>query len=326
MLAIRIHETGGAEKLRAEDIAVPVPGAGEIRLRVEAAGLNFIDTYKRSGLYAVPLPHTLGQEAAGVVTAIGAGVTNFKIGDRVASAAAIGAYAHEALAPAAQTVHVPAGVTSQLAAAVLLQGMTAHYLACDTFPLKQGDVALVHAAAGGVGLLLVQIAKKRGARVFATVGSDAKVAFAREAGADEVFNLNGGRTEKFHEAARTFTGGRGVDVVYDGIGKETFDGSLASLRPRGMLVSYGNASGPVPPFSPLVLSQRGSLFFTRPTLAHYTQTPDELRARSGDLFKWIADGSLQVRIGATFPLTAAADAHRALESRATTGKVLLLPH
>jgi NADPH2:quinone reductase len=326
MLAIRIHETGGAEKLRAEDIAVPAPGAGEIRLRVEAAGLNFIDTYKRSGLYAVPLPHTLGQEAAGVVTAVGAGVTNFKVGDRVASAAVLGAYAHEALAPAAQTVHVPGGVSSQFAAAVLLQGMTAHYLACDTFPLKRGDVALVHAAAGGVGLLLVQIAKKRGARVFATVGSDAKVALAREAGAEEVFNLNGGRTEKFHEAARTFTGGRGVDVVYDGIGKETFDGSLASLRPRGMLVSFGNAGGPVPPFSPLILSQRGSLFFTRPTLAHYTQTPEELRARSGDLFKWIADGSLQVRIGATFPLTAAADAHRALESRATTGKVLLLPH
>lgn len=325
MLAIRIHETGGTEKLRADDVPVPAPGAGEIRFRVEAAGLNFIDIYKRSGLYKVPLPHTLGGEAAGIVTALGAGVTEFKIGDRVASAAVTGGYAAEALAPAAQTMHLPDGVSMRLAAAVLLQGMTAHYLACDTWPLKAGDTALVHAAAGGVGLLLVQIAKKRGARVFATVGSDAKVALAREAGADAAFNMLGDSLEKFHDVARAFTGGRGVDVVYDGIGKETFEGSLAALRPRGMLVSFGNASGAVPPFSPLVLSQKGSLFLTRPTLAHYTATPTELRARSDDLFAWIADGTLKVRIGATFPLTAAADAHRALESRATTGKVLLLP-
>jgi NADPH2:quinone reductase len=325
MLAIRIHETGGAEKLRADDVPVPAPAAGEVRFRVEAAGLNFIDTYKRSGLYAVPLPHTLGQEAAGVVTAVGAGVTDFKIGDRVASASVNGAYAIEALAPVAQTVRVPDGVSSQLAAAVLLQGMTAHYLACDTWPLKAGETALVHAAAGGVGLLLVQIAKMRGARVFATVGSDAKIALARGAGADEVFNLNAGGPKKFHEAARAFTGGRGVDVVYDGVGKETFEGSLASLRPRGLLASFGNASGPVPPFAPLVLSQKGSLFFTRPTLAHYVATPAELRQRSGDLFAWIAAGKLNVRVGATFPLTAAAEAHRALEGRATTGKVLLLP-
>ena len=325
MLAIRIHETGGVEKLRADDVRVPEPGAGEIRFRVEAAGINFIDTYKRSGLYAVKLPATLGQEAAGVVTAVGAGVKDFKVGDRVASAAVNGGYAAETLAPAAQTVHLPASVNAQLGAAVLLQGMTAHYLACDTWPLKAGDTALVHAAAGGVGLLLVQIAKKRGARVFATVGSDAKVALAREAGADAVFNMLGDSLEKFSDLARAFTGGRGVDVVYDGIGKETFDGSLASLRPRGMMVSYGNASGAVPPFSPLVLSQKGSLFLTRPTLAHYTQTRAELRARSDDLFAWIADGTLKVRVGATFPLTAAAEAHRALESRATTGKVLLLP-
>ena len=325
MLAIRIHETGGAEKLRVDDIPVPNPGAGEVRFWVEAAGVNFIDTYKRSGLYAVALPHTLGQEAAGVVTAVGAGVTDFKIGDRVASAAVSGGYAAEAIAPAAQTVRVPDGVTSQLAAAVLLQGMTAHYLACDTWPLKAGETALVHAAAGGVGLLLVQIAKMRGARVFATVGSDVKIALAREAGADEVFNLNAGREEKFHAAARAFTGGRGVDVVYDGVGKETFEGSLASLRPRGLLASFGNASGPVPPFAPLLLSQKGSLFFTRPTLAHYVATPAELRARSGDLFAWMAAGKLKVRVGATFPLKSAADAHRALESRGTTGKVLLLP-
>jgi NADPH2:quinone reductase len=325
MLAIRIHETGGVEKLRVDDVALPEPAAGEVRFWVEAAGVNFIDTYKRSGLYAVKLPHTLGQEAAGVVTAIGAGVTDFKIGDRVASAAVNGGYAAEAIAPAAQTVRLPDGVTAQQGAAVLLQGMTAHYLACDTWPLKPGETALVHAAAGGVGLLLVQIAKRRGARVFATVGSEAKVALAREAGADEVFNLNAGRSDKFHEAARAFTGGRGVDVVYDGVGKETFEGSLASLRPRGLLASFGNASGPVPPFAPLLLSQKGSLFLTRPTLAHYTATPAELRARSGDLFAWIASGALKVRVGATFSFAAAADAHRALEGRATTGKVLLLP-
>ena len=325
MFAIRIHETGGPEKLSIDDVPVPEPAAGEVRFRVEAAGVNFIDTYKRSGLYAVKLPHTLGQEAAGVVTAVGAGVTDFKVGDRVASAAANGGYAAEALAAAAQTVRIPDGVSSQLAAAVLLQGMTAHYLACDTWPLKPGDTALVHAAAGGVGLLLVQIAKQRGARVFATVGSEAKVALARGAGADEVFNLNAERPEKFHEAARAFTGGRGVDIVYDGVGKETFEGSLASLRPRGMLASFGNASGPVPPFAPLLLSQKGSLFFTRPTLAHYVATPAELRARSSDLFKWIASGALKVRVGASFPLTAAADAHRALEGRGTTGKVLLVP-
>jgi NADPH2:quinone reductase len=322
MLAIRIHETGGVEKLCADDVPVPTPGVGEIRFRVEAIGLNFIDTYKRSGLYKVPLPHTLGGEAAGVVTALGAGVTDFKIGDRVASAAVNGAYAHEALALATQTVRIPNCVTSQLAAAVLLQGMTAHYLACDTWPLKAGDTALVHAAAGGVGLLLVQIAKLRGARVFATVGTEDKAKLAREAGADAVCVYS---RENFSETARAFTGGRGVDVVYDGVGKDTFEGSLSSLRPRGMLATFGNASGPVPPFSPLVLSQKGSLFLTRPTLAHYTLTPAELRARSDDLFAWIAAGKLKVRVGATFALTAAADAHRALEGRATTGKVLLLP-
>ncbi|MSU23533.1 MAG: quinone oxidoreductase [Opitutus sp.] len=322
MLAIRIHESGGVDQLRADDVPVPTPAAGEIRFKVEAVGLNFIDTYKRSGLYQVPLPHTLGGEAAGVVTAVGAGVVDFKPGDRVASAAVNGAYAHEALTLAAQTVRIPAGLTSQQAAAVLLQGMTAHYLACDTWPLKAGDTALVHAAAGGVGLLLVQIAKLRGARVFATVGTDDKAKLAREAGADAVCIYS---RENFAEAARAFTGGRGVDVVYDGVGKDTFEGSLSSLRPRGMLATFGNASGAVPPFSPLLLSQNGSLFLTRPTLAHYTLTTAELRARSDDLFAWIAAGKLKVRVGATFALTAAADAHRALESRATTGKVLLLP-
>jgi NADPH2:quinone reductase len=322
MLAIRIHETGGPEKLVAEEIAVPVPAAGEIRFRVGAAGLNFIDTYKRSGLYAVPLPHTLGQEAAGIVTAVGAGVTEFRAGDRVASAAVGGAYAEEAIVPAAQAVRIPDGVSAPLAAAVLLQGMTAHYLAVDTFPLKPGDSALVHAGAGGVGLLLIQIAKKRGARVLATVGSDDKAALARGAGADAVCVYT---REDFAQAARGFTGGRGVDVVYDGVGRATFEGSLNSLRPRGLLASFGNASGAVPEFKLLLLSQKGSLFVTRPTLGHYTLTRAELEARAADLFAWIADGSLHVRIGATFPLAAAAEAHRALEGRATTGKVLLLP-
>ena len=322
MRAIRIHEHGGPEKLGLDEIPAPVPGAGELRLRVEAAGLNFIDTYKRSGLYPVPLPHTLGQEAAGVVTAVGPGVTAFRLGDRVASAAVVGACADEALAPAAQVVAVPAGVTSAQAAAVMLQGLTAHYLTTDTWPLRPGETALVHAAAGGVGLLLVQLAKRRGARVLATVGDDAKAALAREAGADAVCVYV---REDFAAAARAFTDGRGVDVVYDGVGRATWEGSLASLRPRGLLASFGNASGPVPPVAPLVLSQRGSLFLTRPTLAHYVATPAELRARAADLFAWLADGSLRVRIGATFPLAGTADAHRALEARATTGKVLLLP-
>lgn len=321
MRAIRIHETGGVEKIRLDEIPVPAPAAGEVRFRVEAAGLNFIDTYKRSGLYAVKLPHTLGQEAAGAVTAVGEGVTEFKVGDRIATAAANGAYADEAIVGAGQAVQIPAGVTSAQAAAVMLQGMTAHYLACDTFPLKPGDTALVHAGAGGVGLLLTQIAKLRGARVLATVGTDEKAKLAREAGADVVCVYT---RDNFAEAARAFTSGRGVDVVYDGIGRDTFEASLNSLRVRGMFVTFGNASGPVPPFAPLLLSQKGSLFVTRPTLAHYTQTPAETRARASDLFGWMSAGKLTVRVGATFPLAAAADSHRALEGRATTGKVLLL--
>jgi NADPH2:quinone reductase len=322
MLAIRIHETGGPEKLHAEDIAVPTPAAGEVRIQVEAAGLNFIDTYQRSGLYAVPLPFTLGAEIAGIVSALGAGVTEFALGDRVATAKASGGYAAEALAPAAHVVKIPAGVTTSTAAALMLQGLTAHYLVTDTFALKPGDTALIHAAAGGVGLLLVQLAKRRGARVIATVGTEEKVALARAAGADEVVIYT---RDNFTTAARNFTGGRGVDVVYDAVGKDTFTGSIDSLRPRGMLVSFGNASGPVPPFAPLLLAQKGSLFFTRPTLVHYTQTSAELRARTDELFGAVLAGMLQVRIGATFKLTAAAEAHRALESRNTTGKVLLVP-
>ena len=301
---------------------VPAPGAGELRLRVEAAGLNFIDIYKRSGLYAVPLPHTLGGEAAGIVTAVGAGVTDFKVGDHVASPAVLGAYAAEALAPAVATVRVPAGVSSQLAAAVLLQGMTAHFLACDTCPLKPGDSVLIHAAAGGVGLLLVQIAKARGARVLATVGSEAKVALARGAGADAVCVYT---QENFTEAARAFTGGRGVDVVYDSVGKDTFEGSLASLRPRGLMVSFGNASGPVPPFAPLLLSQKGSLFFTRPTLVHYAASPEDYAMSAGKVIDLIGKGVLKPLIGQCYALKDAAKAHQDLEAGKTIGATILVP-
>ncbi len=321
MQAIRIHETGGPEKLRQEEIPLPTPGAGEVRIRIEAAGINYIDTYQRAGLYPVTLPHTLGSEAAGVVTAIGAGVEGFRVGDRVASAKVAGAYAAEALVATAQLVRVPDGIETRTAAALLLQGMTAHYLACDTFPLKSGDTALVHAAAGGVGLLLVQIAKLRGARVLGTVGTEEKAKLARAAGADEVCLYT---KEDFTAAARRFTSGRGVDVVYDSVGKDTFAGSIDSLRPRGTMVTFGNSSGPVPAFAPLLLSQKGSLFITRPTLGHYTATPEELQARAGELFAWLKAGKLSVRIGATFPLAQAAEAHRALEGRKTTGKVLLV--
>jgi NADPH2:quinone reductase len=322
MRAIRVNQVGGPEKLQLDDRPVPEPKAGEIRLKVAAAGVNFIDTYQRSGLYPLPLPLTLGLEVAGTVTALGAGVAGFKIGDRVASAQATGGYAEEATAPAAKTVQVPPSFSLEQAAALLLQGLTAHYLACDTFPLKPGDTALVHAAAGGVGLLLVQIAKQRGARVIGTVGSEDKAKLAKAAGADEII-LYG--QHDFAAAARKLTNGKGVDVVYDGVGKDTFERSLNSLRPRGLLASFGNASGPVPPFSPLLLSKGGSLYLTRPTLYHYTATTAELQARADDLFRWVAEGRLKITIGATYPLAAAAEAHRALEGRRTTGKVLLIP-
>lgn len=322
MLSLRIHETGGPDMLRADDVSLPQPGPGDLRFRVEAAGVNFIDVYQRSGLYPVKLPATLGLEAAGVVTAVGEGVKEFKVGDRIASAKVNGAYAEEALVAAGGAVGIPQGVPTQTAAAVMLQGMTAHYLACDTYPLKSGDTALVHAGAGGVGLLLIQIAKMRGARVIATVGTEEKAALARGAGADQVCIYT---RDNFVEAVRSFTSNEGVHVAYDSVGKDTFEGTLNSLRPRGMFVSYGNSSGPVAAFAPLVLSQKGSLFFTRPTMGHYTLTTEEMRKRAGDLFAWIAGARLQVRVGATFPLRDVAEAHRALEGRATTGKVLLLP-
>lgn len=305
-----------------DEVPVPEPKAGEVRIRVEAVGVNFIEIYQRSGLYSIPLPAVLGMEAAGVINAVGPGVTGLAVGQRIATVKAAGSYAQETLVPAEQAVAVPNSVTAKQAAAVLLQGMTAHYLAYSTYALKPGDTALVHAAAGGVGLLLIQIAKRCGARVFGTVGDPAKAALAKQAGADEVILY---RQEDFSAAVKRLTHGRGVDVVYDSVGKDTFEGSLNSLRPRGMMVSYGNASGPVPPFSPLLLTQKGSLFFTRPSLIHHTQVREELVERASALFNWMQAGQLDVRIGGEYPLEQAADAQRALESRGTTGKLLLIP-
>ena len=320
MLAVRVHTPGGAEAMRVEHVPVPRPGPGEALVRLEAAGVNFIDVYKRTGQYKVPLPATLGEEGAGVVAAVGDGVEEVRVGDRVAWASVLGAYAEYAVVPAARLVPLPAGVSAPHGAAVMLQGMTAHYLATSTYPLGEGDRCLVHAAAGGVGLLLVQIAKRRGAYVVGTAGSDEKAALARAAGADEVIVYT---RDDFAAEVRRLTGGRGVQVVYDSVGKTTFLPGLDVLALRGMMVLFGQSSGPVAPLDPQVLNQKGSLFLTRPTLGHYVATRDELLRRAGELFAWIAAGELAVRVGAEFPLADAADAHRALEGRRTTGKVLL---
>ena len=317
---MRIHATGGAEALRAEQLPVPEPQAGEALVRVEYAGVNFIDVYKRTGLYKVPLPATLGEEGAGVVERVGSGVTAARVGDRVAWASVIGAYADFAIVKAERLVPVPPDVETRIAAAVMLQGMTAHYLACSTYPLREGDRCIVHAAAGGVGLLLVQIAKRRGAFVIGTAGSDEKAQLARAAGADEVIVYT---RQDFPTEVRRITGERGVQVIYDSVGQTTFLPGLDLLAPRGMMVAFGQSSGAVAPIDPLLLSQKGSLFLTRPTLAHYVSTRDELLGRARELFEWIASGALDVRIGAEFPLERVADAHRALEGRTTTGKVLL---
>lgn len=320
--AVVVHELGGPEVLRVEPHDPGEPGPGQVRVRIAAAGVNFIDVYFRTGLYPRPLPFVAGLEGAGVVERVGAGVDGFHPGERVAWASVPGSYADVVLAVPELLVHVPAGVDDEVAAAAMLQGMTAHYLAHGTRTTRPGDSALVHAAAGGVGLLLVQTLKAAGARVLGTCSSEEKAALAREAGADEVVLYT---REDFAGAARRFTGGAGVDVVYDAVGRSTFDGSLESLRPRGLLVLYGQASGPVPPLELRRLGDLGSLFLTRPSLAHYTATRAELEARAGAVFDAIAAGTLRVRIGARFPLTEAAAAHRALEGRVTAGKVLLLP-
>ncbi len=322
MHAIQVHEFGDASKLSFDDVAVPEPQAGQVRVRVAATGLNFVEVYHRKGQYPNLLPMTLGAEFAGVVDAVGEGVTDFHPGDRVGTANGIGGYAEYAIAPAAKLLHVPAAISLEQAAAVLLQGMTAHYLALSTFPLKAGDTALMHAAAGGVGHLLVQIGRRRGARILATVSTDEKAQLARMAGAEEVILYT---TDNFETAVKRLTGGKGADVVYDSVGQTTFAMSLNCLKPRGMLVLYGQASGPVEPVNPQVLSQKGSLFLTRPTLAHYVLTREELEWRANDLFNWMSAGELIVRIDRRFPLAQAADAQTYMETRGTRGKVLLIP-
>ena len=322
MKAIRIHATGGPEVMRLDDIPQPVPKAGEAIVKVDAAGLNYIDVYFRSGLYKAEYPLTLGLEAGGTVTAVGPNVSEVKVGDKVAYTGVAGAYAEYAAVPAARLVVLPAGVSTKQGAAAMLQGMTAHYLACSTYPLKKGDTCLVHAAAGGVGLLLCQMAKMRGARVIGTVSTQEKAKLAREAGADETINYT---TQDFEAEVKRLTDGKGVQVVYDAVGKTTWDKSLNSLAPRGLIALYGQSSGPIGQIDPQILNTKGSLFLTRPSLNHHIASRDELQSRANEVLGWIAGGKLRMRMEFEFPLKDAAEAHRALEGRKTTGKVLLVP-
>lgn len=322
MKAIRVNEYGGPEALSYEDVPVPVPGPGEARVKITAAGVNFIDVYQRTGQYKGALPFTLGTEGAGTVDAVGADVVDLQAGDRVAFAMSPGAYAEYAIVPAWKLVPVPEEISLETAAAVMLQGMTAHYLARSTFPIEIGQSVLIHAAAGGVGLLLVQIAKQRGAFVIGTVSTEEKAQLARKAGADEIIRYT---EQDFVAETRRLTGGKGVHVVYDSVGKTTFEGSLNSLRPRGYLALFGQSSGAVPPFDPQILNAKGSLFVTRPTLAHYSADREELLWRANELFSWIGARDLDVRIDRTVPLAETARAHQALEGRETAGKVLLIP-
>ena len=322
MKAVRIHAPGGPEVLKYEDVPEPQPKAGEAVVKVDAAGLNYIDVYYRSGHYKAELPMTLGLEAGGTVTAVGPNVTEVRVGDKVAYTGVAGAYAQYAAVPAQRLVVLPAGVSTRQGAAAMLQGMTAHYLACSTYPLKRGDTCLVHAAAGGVGLLLCQIAKMRGASVIGTVSTEAKAKLARETGADEVILYT---TQDFEAEGKRLTSGRGVQVVYDSVGKTTFEKGLSCLAPRGLMALYGQSSGPIGTFDPQVLNQKGSLFLTRPSLGHHVATREELLQRAGEVLGWIRDGKLRLRTEFEFPLKDAAEAHRALEGRKTTGKVLLIP-
>lgn len=316
MKAVYIERTGGPENLKYGDRDKPAPAPGQALVKIEAIGVNFIDTYHRTGLYKMELPLVLGMEAAGVVESLGSGVQNVAVGDRVAYCMSAGTYAEYATAPAAKLVKLPAGISFEQAAAVILQGMTAHYLTHSTYALKPGDSCLIHAAAGGTGLLLVQMAKMLGARVIGTVGTEEKAKLAKDAGADDVVIYT---KEDFRDKAK------GMAVVYDSVGKSTFLPSLDCLRPRGIIATFGNASGPVADFSPLLLTQKGSLFVTRPSLAHYAATREELEWRANDVFNWVASGKLNVRIGGTYALKDAAQAHRDLEGRKTTGKLILKP-
>jgi len=322
MRCIRIDATGGPEVLRPVDLPDPVPGPGQALVRIEAAGVNFIDIYQRSGLYKVPLPYVPGLEGAGTVVSVGPDAPQVRAGDRVGWTGTPGAYASLAVVPAERLVRLPDRVSARDAAAVLLQGMTAHYLAIDIASLQPGDACLVHAAAGGVGLLLCQIAKRRGARVIGTVSTEAKADLARAAGADEVILYD---RQDFAAEVRRLTGGAGVKAVFDGVGRDTFERGLDCLRPLGIMALFGQSSGPVDPIDPQRLSAKGSLFLTRPTLFHYIASRDNLVRRAGDVLAWVADGSLRLRIEREFDLACAADAHRALASRKTSGKLLLIP-
>jgi len=322
MKAILVENCGGPETLVYRDAPTPTPGTGEALVRLEAIGVNFIDVYHRTGLYPLPRPFTPGSEGAGTVEAIASDVTEVSVGDRVAYAMAPGSYAELCAVPASRLVKIPEALSTQQAAAAMLQGMTAHYLTTSTYPLRKGDWALVHAAAGGVGLLLVQMAKRIGAHVIGTVSTEAKAELARDAGADEVIRY----TElDFETETRRITGGTGVQVVYDSVGRDTVLKGFNVLAPRGMMALFGQSSGSVAPLDPSVLVQKGSLFLTRPSLAHYVLTREELLWRAGDVFDWIGSGKLKLRIERTFPLAQAAEAHRDLEGRRTTGKVLLIP-
>ena len=322
MKAIQVTQTGGPEVLTLADLPAPTPKANEALVEIKAIGINFIDVYLREGRYPSPLPFIAGQEAAGVVTEVGRKVTNLKSGDRVAYCGIPGSYAEYASVPAERLVKIPAELDFDKAAAAMLQGMTAHYLCRSTYPIKAGETALIHAAAGGVGQLLVQMCKRLGARVIATAGNEEKANLARAAGADECIVYT---KDDFESETRRLTDGLGVHVVYDGVGKATFDRDLNVLRPRGYLVLFGGASGAVPPFDLIKLSQKGSLFITRPTLAHYTVTRDELEWRAGDVLRMIVNGELKIQIHHRYPLAEAEQAHRDLEGRKTTGKLLLIP-
>ena len=322
MKAVRVHQHGGPEVMKLEELPTPAPGPGQARVKIEACGVNFIDIYQRTGLYKGAFPFTLGLEGAGTVEAAGPDVKEVKVGDRVAWTGVPGSYATHNVIPADRLVVLPTKLSFQDGAAAMLQGMTAHYLSHATYPLKPGDSCLVHAAAGGVGLLLCQMAKMRGARVIGTVSTEAKAKLAREAGADDVILYT---QQDFEAEVKRLTGGKGVNVVYDSVGKDTFDKSLNCLAPRGYLVFFGQSSGPVPPIDPQVLNAKGSVFLTRPGLGNYTGTREELLQRAGDVLGWIASGKLRLRIERSYPLAEAAEAHKALAGRQTTGKVVLLP-
>ncbi len=322
MQAIQIAAPGGPDVLQAVDVPQPVPGPGQVLVKIDAAGVNFIDIYQRTGQYRVATPFTPGQEAGGTVAALGPGVSGLKVGHRVAYAGVLGAYAEYAAVPADRLVVLPNGVSTKQAAAAMLQGMTAQYLATTTYPLKAGDACLVHAAAGGVGQLLCQVAKLRGARVIGTVSTEEKAELAREAGADEVILYT---QQDFEAEVKRLTDGAGLQVVYDSVGQTTFTKGLNCLAPRGMMVLYGQSSGPVAPFDPQVLNQRGSLFLTRPTLHHYIASREELVARAEEVLDWVREEKLRVRVAVELPLAQAAEAHRLLEGRRSTGKVLLIP-